>query len=158
MDKEYVFTFNGTKDAFLKNLDQFYATSGRLYYLDDYIIEIVGEEIRFGAARGGHSGGYWYIPRIKECSNRLEFRGRIQYIGPGTNEQAGRAGKVFERIEYCLLFLLALPVVLIFKLYSMIEWCIRKLCNRPKPKEKTTEERLFDLMENYLGCTGEKDG
>lgn len=157
MEKEYVFTFEGTKDTFLKKLDQFHSTNGKFYYLDDYIIEIVGEEIRFGAARGGHSGGYWYIPRIRECDNRLEFRGRIQYFGPGSNEQPGRVGKFFDRIEYFLLFLLALPVVLIFKLYVMIEWCFRKLCNRPKPKAKTTEERLCDLMENYLGCTGQKN-
>ena len=31
---------------------------------------------------------------------------------------------------------------------------IRKIFNCPKPKEKTNEERLFDLMENFLGCVG----
>ena len=33
-----------------------------------------------------------------------------------------------------------------------VNGAIRKIIKRPKLKEKTTEEKLFDLMENHLGC------
>jgi len=32
------------------------------------------------------------------------------------------------------------------------EWAIRKIIKRPKAKEKTAEENLYNLMENYLCC------
>ena len=120
------------------------------YYLDDYIVELIGEEIRFGIARGGHSGGYWFVPTITDFGDRLEFRGKIRYIGP--NENRGFFRKAIDRVGDFLLLIFILPIVLVIRGYMLIEWLVRRIFNRPKPKEKTNEERLFDLMENYFGC------
>ena len=122
------------------------------YYLDDYIVELIGEEIRFGIARGGHSGGYWFVPTITDFGDRLEFRGKIRYIGPNENHDFFR--KAIDRVGDFLLLIFILPIVLVIRGYMLIEWLVRKIFNRPKPKEKTNEERLFDLMENFLGCVG----
>ena len=53
-----------------------------------------------------------------------------------------------------MFMILLMPIVLVIKLYTLVEGFIRKIVNRPKPKGKTNEERLFDLMENYCGCIG----
>ena len=50
------------------------------------------------------------------------------------------------------MFILFLPIILIVRIYMLVEWLVRKICKRPKPKEKSEEERLFELMENYFGC------
>ncbi len=52
-----------------------------------------------------------------------------------------------------MLIILSTPLVLLVWIYVSLERLVRKIINRPKPKEKTDEERLFDLMENYFGCT-----
>lgn len=153
MSKEYVFEFPGTKKDFLNILNRspnhdYY--SGNYFYFNDYIVKLMDNEIHFGVERGGHSGGYWFIPTITEFSDRIEFRGTIRYIGPDNNR--GPIKKAIDGIGDFLLLILVLPIVLIFKLYTLIEWAIRKICNRPKPKAKTTEERLFNLMEGYFGC------
>ena len=157
MSKEYIFEFPGTKEEFLNNLNRFThneAYSGdRFYYFGDYIVKLVGDEIHFGVARGGHSGGYWYIPTITSFDNRIEFRGSIRYIGPDDEEQSAFQ-KVIDRIEEFLLLILLLPIDVVIRGYVFLEWLVRKILNRPKPKEKTNEERLFDLMENYFGCVG----
>ena len=153
MSQEYIFEFYGTKEDFLNILNGFPNRtyfSGKLYYFNDYIVKLIDDEIHFGVERGGHSGGYWFIPKITEFDERIEFCGTIRYIGPNDNQSKIR--KTIDKIEEILLFVLLLPIVLIVKLYMIIEWVIRKICNRPKVKEKTTEERLFDLMGNYMGC------
>ena len=154
--KVFIFEFPGTREDLLNRLNQFnhsasYSRS-TLYYLDDYIVELIGEEIRFGVARGSHSGGYWFVPTITDLGDRLEFRGKIRYIGP--NENHGFFRKAIDRIGDFLLLIFILPIVLVIRGYMLIEWLVRKIFNRPKPKEKTNEERLFDLMENFLGCVG----
>lgn len=154
MPKEYVFEYPGTKQDFLKGLDPFPGHcyySGNYLYLDEYIVAFVDESIHFGVARGGHSGGYWFIPVITEYDDHLELRGRIEYIGPG-KKQAPLL-EIIDNVGLFLLSILILPIILIFKLYCFIDWIIRKLINRPKPKEKTPEDGLFDLMENYIGCS-----
>lgn len=154
MDKEYAFDFPGTKEDFINDLDPLRDppdSGSRWYYFDEYIVEVSGEEIRFGIARGGHSGGYWFVPAITELGDRTEFRGKIRYIGPA--KTGSTAKKVLERIELFLLAVLILPFALMVRFYLLLERLVRKLCNRPKPKEMTEEEKLFDLMENYLGCT-----
>lgn len=157
MSKEYVFEFSGTKEELLNNLNRLSHnptySSGTFYYFDDYIVELIDEEIRFGVARGGHSGGYWFIPTITNFDDRIEFRGTIRYIGPGS-ENRGAFKKAIDGIGEFLLLILILPIVLVIRGYVFIEWLVRKMFNRPKPKEKTNEERLFDLMENYVGCVG----
>ena len=125
-------------------------SSGTFYYFDDYIVKLVGDEIHFGVARGGHSGGYWFVPTITDLGNKMEFRGKIRYIGP--NDNRGSFKKAIDSVEVFLLLILILPIVLIIWGYMFIEKVSRKIFKRPKPKEKTNEERLFDLMENYFGC------
>ena len=157
MSKEYIFEFPGTKEEFLNNLNRFAhneAYSGdRFYYFDDYIVKLVGDEIHFGVARGGHSGGYWYIPTITSFDNRIEFRGSIQHIG-SDGEKQGSFKKDINSFGEFLLFILILPIAVVIRGYVFLEWLVRKILNRPKPKGKTEEERLFDLMENYFGCVG----
>ena len=80
----------------------------------------------------------------------MEFRGEIRYIGP--NDTRGSFKKAIDSVGAFLLLILILPIVLVVRGYMSIEWLVRKILNRPKSKEKTTEERLFDLMENYFGC------
>ncbi len=154
MHKKYGFLFSGNREQFLNNLNRFHhrtSDSGDIfYYLDDYIVKVMDEGIYFGIARGGHSGGYWFVPTITDLGDRIEFRGEIRYIGPGEHDSAIR--KAIDKIGNVLLFLLFLPIILLIKLYMFIEWLVRKICNCPKPKEKTDEARLFELMVDYLGC------
>lgn len=156
MPKKYIFEFSGTKEDLWNLLNQFNHSAsdsrGTLYYLDDYIVELIGEEIRFGVARGSHSGGYWFVPTITDLGDRLEFRGKIRYVGP--NENRGVFRKAIDRVGDFLLLIFILPIALVVRIYMFTEWLVRKISNRPKPKEKTNEERLFDLMENFLGCVG----
>ena len=155
MLKKYAFEFPGTKQAFLSALNQFRHdasySGGTYYYLDDYIVRVVDDEIHFGVARGGHSGGYWFVPEITCLDGKTEFRGEIRFLPVDTR---GTFRKAIDGIGDFLLFVLFLPICLLVWGYMFIEWLVRKLFNCPKPKQKTDEERLFDLMENYLGCVG----
>lgn len=154
MPKEYVFRFPGTKEDFLNSLNRYsHDTSysgGTFIYFDDYIVKLIGDEIHFGVARGGHSGGYWFVPTITDLGKQLEFRGEIRYIGP--NDHCGPFNKAIDGLGEFLLLILLLPIVLIIRIYIFLEWLIRKIFDRPKSKGKTNEERLFDLMESYFGC------
>ena len=156
MSKEYIFEFAGTKEDFRNILNQFRHntsySSGTFYYFDDFIVKLIGDEIHFGVARGGHSGGYWFVPTITDFGNKMEFRGDIRYIGPNDNDRPFK--KAINSIGDFLLLILILPIVLIIRSYMLIEWLIRNIFKRRKPRQKTNEERLFDLMENYLGCVG----
>lgn len=158
MSKAYIFEFSGTKEDFLNSLNRFSHNTSysgdTFYYFHDYIIKKIGDEIHFGVARGGHSGGYWFIPTITDFGDRLEFRGEIRYIGPNHNSSAIK--KTIDGIGEFLLFVLLLPIFLVIKIYTLMERLVRKICNRPKPKEKTNEEKLYELMENYLGCIEKK--
>jgi len=94
---------------------------------------------------------YWFIPTITSFDNRIEFRGSIRYIGPD-GEKQGFFKKVINSIGEFLFFIFILPIVVVIRVYMFLEWLVRKMLNHPKPKGKTDEERLFDLMENYFGC------
>lgn len=154
MTKEYAFIFHGTKTDFLncissnKSDTSYWGT--KYYYFDDYIVKIVDGVIHFGVERGGHSGGYWYIPMIVERDGQSEFRGKIRYVGP--NDDSGILAKAADKIGEFLLLILLLPFILLYKVYELIEWIVRKICKHPRKKRTTTEDRLFDLMENHLGC------
>ena len=158
MAKEFVFKFNGTREEFLNSLNRFAHTAaysdGTFYYFDDYMVKRVNDEIHFGVARGGHSGGYWYIPTITERDGKTEFRGTIQYIGPGSESQGG-VWKLIDWFELVLRMVVVLPIAALVLAYRFFDGLIRKLRGCPKPKEKTNEERLLDLMVNYFGCVGE---
>jgi len=154
MPKEYVFQFPGTKEDFINIVKRIshnaVCSNGEYYHFDDYIVKLVGDEIHFGVARGNHSGGYWFVPTITDLDEKLEFRGEIQYAGSTDNR--GSFKKTIDSVGDFLLLILILPIVLVIRGYMLVEWLVRKIFNRPKPKAKTNEERLFDLMENYFGC------
>lgn len=154
MQREYMFEFSGSKEDFLNVLNRFsnnISYSGdSFYYFDDFIVKKIDDTIHFGVERSGHSGGYWFIPTITEYDDRIEFCGKVRYIGPNAERRKGL--KAIDGIGEFLLFLLLLPFALAIRIYKFFEWMIRKIFNRPKLKAKTTEERLFDLMDNHLGC------
>ncbi|MBE5889078.1 MAG: hypothetical protein E7283_09700 [Lachnospiraceae bacterium] len=160
MVKEYVFEFSGSKETFINKLNLLKPnntySSGTCYYFDDYIVELVDDNIHFGIARAGHSGGYWFVPTITDLGDKIEFRGKIEYIGPEYDNNRSLIKKAIDSIGEFLLFILMLPIVLVVWIYMFFEWVVRKIIHRPRQKEKTNEEKLFDLMENYLGCVRKK--
>ena len=145
MSKEYVFEFPGTKEDFMNSLNRFSHNasyfSGTFYYFDDYIVKLVGDEIHFGVARGGHSGGYWFVPTITDLGSKMEFRGKIRYVGPNNNR--GSFKKAIDSVGEFLLLILILPIVLIIRGYMFMEWLVRKIFNRPKPKKLTKSDCLI---------------
>ncbi len=148
MSQEYIFEYPGTKQMFLDSLRKHSYSNSDFFYFNDYIIKIVGDKIHFGIERAGHSGGYWYVPEITEYENKIEFRGKIQYIGPVDNRT--KFEKIKEGILACFFTVLLLPFILIVVLVSII---YDRLVNRKNKKNRTTEEKLFDLLECHLGCT-----
>lgn len=152
MSQEYVSEFYGTKEDFLSCLDRLsnnYYQSSKIYYINNYIVKFVDNEIHFGVERAGHSGGFWFIPRITELNDRMEFRGKIKYIGPSCNQYTKE--KVINKIVVFFVSILLLPFVLFIMLFTFIKGIMERLKKQHKPKLKTTEDRLFDLMENYMG-------
>ena len=150
MSKKYIFKYNGSKESFLTIPDSFHTNNSRFYYFDDYIIEVLDDEIRFGVERVGHSGGNWFVSKFTEENNQIEFRGTIQYIGPENSNMRTKAQKILDKIGLFLLTILLFPISAIFFVISKIQWIIRKIRKQPNPK--TTEDKLFDLMENRLNC------
>ena len=163
MPDNYSFEFAGTKEEFLKQLNIYPNNSysdGAFYYFKDYIVKLVDDEIHFGVERAGHSGGQWFIPTITECDNKITFNGTIQYIGPkvdSTTTEKSMFKKCINKIGEWLLYIVVTPFVLVVyvvvKLVDFFKWAINKILRRPTVKPKTTEEKLFDLMENHLNCT-----
>ncbi|MBQ9691563.1 MAG: hypothetical protein IJV70_00220, partial [Clostridia bacterium] len=74
MSKMYVFKYIGSKESFLNTLNSFHTNNSRLYFFDDYIVEVLDDEIRFGVERAGHSGGNWFVSKFTEENNQIEFR------------------------------------------------------------------------------------
>ena len=152
MKKTYKFVFPGTMETFLNHLNQFHHSTSlegrrKYYYLDHYMVEFADGSVRFGVEQGGHSGGYWFIPKITQLEDHIEFQGTIQYIRDSNHSSTIR--KVIDAIDTCCLYVLLWPIALIVKL---VQWIIRTISRQPKVQEPTTEDRLFDLMENHLGC------
>lgn len=150
MSKNYVFEFPGTREKFLNALNKFPNNDQKFFYFDDYIIEISDNEIRFGVARGGHSGGYWFIPTITELDGKTTFCGTIEYGDPYTNEKGIK--KLVNKIEEVLLWIILIPIIIIVKVCLFFSWVVRKVFKSSKPKEETPEDRLYVLMENHLNC------
>ena len=103
MAKKYSFEFSGTKETFLNQLKEFPNNNQKFFYFDNYIVELSNDEIRFGV-QGGHSGGYWFVPTITECDNKVLFCGTIQYIDAYTNEKGIK--KIINSIEEIFLFII----------------------------------------------------
>ena len=163
MPDNYSFEFAGTKEEFLKQLNIYPNNSysdGGFYYFNDYIVKLVDDEIHFGVERAGHSGGQWFIPTITEYDGKITFNGTIKYIGPNvdsTTTEKSMFKKCINKIGEWLLYIVVTPFVLVVyvvvKLVAFFKWAINKILRRPTAKPKTTEEKLFDLMENHLNCT-----
>ena len=114
MAKEYIFKYADSKESFLTILDSFHTNNSRFYYFDDYIIQVLDDEIRFGIERAGHSGGNWFISKFKEENDQIEFRGTIQYIGPENSTTRTKTQKILDKIGLFLLSILLFPVLAIF--------------------------------------------
>lgn len=166
MSKEYIFEFIGTKEDFLNKLNGFPSNTysdDRFYYFKDYIVELVDDELRFGVERGGHSGGLWFIPDIVERGGKVEFSGTIQHIRSESSSASAQPPlfkRIIDKIGEYLFYIIVAPFILAMyagvKIYEFFKWLKNKLLGRPIEKSKTTEERLFDLMVNHLGCVGKE--
>lgn len=136
---------------FLNQLNKYPHNGQNFFFFDDYIVELSGNEVHFGVARGGHSGGYWFVPTITELDGKTTFCGTIEYIGPFASEKGIR--KFVSKIEGILLWIILIPVIIIVKVCLFFSWFVRKIRKKTKPKEESLEDRLYNLMENYLNCT-----
>ena len=151
MSEEYIFEYPGTKQMFIDSLKQFPNNDNNFYYFDDYIVKLTENEIHFGVERAGHSGGYWFIPQIVEYENKTEFRGEIQFIGPVDKKSKIRkkTGNFLGWLALILISVIILPLILYISIKDII-------LKREKQNIETTddkrEDKLFDLLENYLGC------
>lgn len=144
MAKEYVFRYPGSKDAFLQKLDSVCESYCGTKYLGDYMIKLADNEIRFGVERAGHSGGYWYVSPLEEVDGRLEFRGKIRYIGPP--DDRNKLQKLLDLLLEMLIVVLFWPVAMLADVVCLI---VRKIRRQPSPP--TQEQKLIELM-NRLGC------
>ena len=158
MSKEYVFEFNGTKEELLNKLNIFpnnEYSNGRFYYFDAYIVKFVDNKIHFGIERAGHSGGQWFIPTITEYNGKIELKGTIEYIGPESDSATSSKSKLrrlIDKIRECLLYIILSQFILIIYAFLFFRWLFAKILRRSIVELKTTEDKLFDLMENNLGC------
>lgn len=146
--KEYAFRFDGSKEMFMNVLNPFHEEGRRVFYFDNYIVHVKHEGVHFGVERAGHSGGYWFISNFEEEDNQIEFRGTLQFIGP--EDDRTNAQKFFDNFLVVLFCIFAFPIILVLWVIGGVSGIINKL--RKKPKPLTTEEKLFDLMVNRLGC------
>ncbi len=156
MAKKYTFEFSGTMAEFWKQLEPWHIYTdfdeNKYYHIQDYIVKITDNAMQFGVEGAGHSGGLWFIPLITEYDDRIVLTGTLEYIGPKDNGPRSKWKKFKDSLAEGLMYILLLPIVLGFLLYRFGKKMICKLCGKPIPKEKTTEEKLFDLMENHLAC------
>ena len=157
MSQEYTFEFLGTKEDFFKKLGCYNNNDNQFFWFDSYIVKIVDDEIHFGVERAGHSGGHWFISKITEFEDKIEFKGTIQYLGPQKNSfldatEESILKRVIDKFLVCLLYILVAPFVLIVYVFLFIKRLFDKTCHRPTIELKTKEDKLFDLMENQLGC------
>ena len=150
MSKSYSFEFSGTKEMFLNQLNKYPNNDEKFFYFNDYIVELSNDDIRFGVSRGGHSGGYWFVPTITEIDGKTTFCGTIEYVDPYTSEKGIK--KIVNKIEEVLLWIFLIPIIVVVKVYLFFSWLIRKIFKRSKPKEESLEDKLYNLMENHLGC------
>ena len=133
MSKNYTFIFPGTKEEFFAVLNKY--RESEEFRQDGCIIETDGTELLIGIERGGYTSGFWYIPTITETDGKTVFSGKISYSEKTT-----------------VVDILFTPIALIIKLYFHILLLTEKLLGHPPPKETTTEDRLFILMKDRLGC------
>ena len=147
MEQEYKFIFPGTREDLLNKLKPFPNNYEEYYYFDGYIVDLRDNEIRFGVARGGHSGGYWFNPTVTEIGGRMEFRGTIRRVGLEDNRSPKQ--KLVGRMEKIILMVLFWPVLLPIMLYIRI--------NMTYEDEAAFEEAAADQYEPTLPPPGTRD-
>ncbi len=145
--KEYAFRFDGSKEQFMNVLNSSQEDNRRYFYIDGYIVSVGLDEIEFGI-EGGHGFGNWFISKFEEENGQIEFRGTIRYYTAEDNRTKAR--KASDKFLLVLLGILTFPLLLVIWIFGAVSTIINKM--RKKPKPLTTEEKLFDLMENHLGC------
>jgi len=147
--KTYTFEFPGTKEMFLNSLQDYPNNFNEFFYFDNYVIKLSDDEIQFGVARGGHSGGFWFIPEITEANGKTIFYGEIQYLGDnGAGEMS-----IMDRIKLTLLVMILLPLIVVAVLFGYFRMAAGKLFNRRQWTLISNEDKLLDLMEYHLNCT-----
>ena len=90
------------------------------------------------------------MPTITEFDGKTTFCGTIEYVDPYTNEKGIK--KIVNKIEEVLLWIILIPIIVVVKVYLFFSWLIRKIFKRSKHKEESLEDKLYNLMENHLGC------
>ncbi len=141
MSKKYSFSFLGTMEMFLNQLNK-YSNNKKYFYLDDYIVDFSEDKLRFGIARGGHSGGYWFIPTITEIDNYITLCGTIKYIDHYTSEKGIK--KIINKVEEIFALIILLPLIILIKLYFFFSWIVKKILKKPKSKEESLEDKLYN--------------
>ena len=158
MSQEYAFEFLGTKEDFLKKIGYFNNDGNQFYIVDGYFVKIVDDEIHFGVERAGHSSGYWFISAITEHENKIEIKGTIQYLGHQNNsfldttKESSILKKFIDKFFVCLFTVIVAPFVFMVYIFLLFKKLFNKMLRRPVVELKTKEDKLFDLMENQLGC------
>lgn len=150
--KNYSYEFDGTADEFDQALRTTYGKTadGRLFcYIDNYIVEKAEDNAyRFGIERKGHSGGNWFVSLPVQKNGKTVFEGEIEYRDSFTDSK--RKKNPFNTVGTVLLCIITSPILIPVFLFVQI----KKLIDKPRkvPSEPTAEERLDDLMVNYLNC------
>ena len=133
MSKNYTFIFPGTREEFDDILNKY--RESYEFREDGFLIETNGDKLSFGIERSGYTRGFQYIPTITETEGKTVFSGKI------TCSEKKTVGDF-----------LFTPIALIIKLYFHILLLTEKRLGHPPQKEEKTEDRLFTLMEDRLGC------
>ena len=137
MKKNYCFSFNG-------NLDEFNTTVKR--YIenkdDDFLFSQEGGKYSFGIQRGGHSGGYWYVPEYCEIDGLLIIKGKIEYVGPKES-----------KLDAIILAIFLFPVIVLAYLIRGIIWLFKRIIGK-QTSLQPEEKKLNTLMIEKLGCNG----
>ena len=88
--------------------------------------------------------------------DKIELKGTIEYIGTQNSPTNSKEKRFIEKVREILLYILVLPFALIvflfMKIHNALKWIVQKIRRQPIVKVENTEEKLFYLMENHLGC------
>ena len=155
MEKEYAFLFPGTRSDLQALLDRYPNNDHHFWTFDNFTVEATDDGWKFGVARCGHSGGYYFIPAVTEREGKLLLSGTLTRVGPSLS--AARDRRTRDRVgEICLLVLLSPFIFLILlavKVWLLLRALVGKIVKRPPQCEPTPEERLTDLMVGHLHCS-----
>ena len=126
---------------------------------DDYLIHIGdNNRISIGIERAGHSGGYYYVADIYEENSQTKINGKI-VLNPDENgnpiiEEISKKEKIKNTIGIVVITILFGWLILliygIFEIYSLFTK------DKRKKIKLTKEQKLDNLMINYLCCEKEE--